>query len=376
MTLSINPLAKLVSSVSESVSDATNAANGALANFSSISKADLDSTINRLSGGIGSGLNGATAGLNSLGSGFSDLAGNAQSALGGITSGAQSLVAQAGNALPSMAGVTGAIGSVSNIGSNIAGSINKLTGGSGLGVISSLSQLAGQISAAAGSLNNILSLKRALNLPTGAQLFSNRGSTVTVRPGMANDWRVRIGCPFETLFRSSMFQPLVETNGVVWPYLPNITISTKASYNTIEPIHSNFPFQSYKNSQVEDIQISGEFSCETEKDAAYWIAATTFFRTATKMFYGQGEYAGNPPIICTLNGYGASVFNTVPVIIKGFSVELKDDVNYVNCNTFGTNTWVPVLSTITVTVSPIYNRERLRKFSLQDFARGKTVGFI
>ena len=132
---------------------------------------------------------------------------------------------------------------------------------------------------------------------------------------------------------------------------------------------------------VDDITITGEFSCETETDAAYWIAATTFFKTATKMFFGQGEFAGNPPLICNLTGYGASIFDKVPVIVKSFSVDLKDDVNYVRCNSFGTNTWVPVLSTITVVVSPVYNRQRMRQFSLQDYARGKTadssgVGYI
>lgn len=166
--------------------------------------------------------------------------------------------------------------------------------------------------------------------------------------------------------------------------MPTITVSTKADYSPINPTHSNYTTYSYKGSMVDDITISGEFSCETEADAYYWIAATTFFKTATKMFFGQGALAGNPPIICNLTGYGSSVFDKVPVIIKDFSVDLKDDVNYIKCSAIdGTNTWVPVLSTITVKVSPIYNRARLRKFSLEDYAKGKTsntdsggVGFI
>ena len=66
----------------------------------------------------------------------------------------------------------------------------------------------------------------------------------------------------------------------------------------------------------------------------------------------------------------------VPVIVKTFSVDLKEDVNYIKCNTFGTNTWVPVISTISVTVTPVYNRSRMRKFSLQDYSRGKTSGGV
>jgi hypothetical protein len=73
------------------------------------------------------------------------------------------------------------------------------------------------------------------------------------------------------------------------------------------------------------------------------------------------------------------VFDKVPVIIKSFSVDLKEDVNYINCNTFGTNTWVPTVSTISVTVSPVYNRRRQRKFNLEQYSRGAPssgVGYL
>jgi hypothetical protein len=133
----------------------------------------------------------------------------------------------------------------------------------------------------------------------------------------------------------------------------------------------------YKNSQVDDITISGDFSCETERDAEYWIQATTFFKAATKMFFGNSNNAGNPPIICKLSGYGPGVFNQVPVIIKSFTMELPEDVNYIQCSIsqFGP-TWVPVMSSISVTVSPIYNRSRIRQFSLQDYSNGQALGYI
>ena len=163
----------------------------------------------------------------------------------------------------------------------------------------------------------------------------------------------------------------------MWPYLPNITLSTKANYTQLDPVHNIQPFQAYKNSQVEDIQISGDFTVENEFDAEYWIQATTFLRTATKMFFGASANPGNPPIICNLTGYGARVFNNVPIVIKSFSIDFKEDVNYMRYGKDGgAPTWVPVISTISVTVSPIYNRTRLRQFSLQDFAAGKAIGYI
>jgi hypothetical protein len=215
-------------------------------------------------------------------------------------------------------------------------------------------------------------LRRATNIPEGASYVKQQSSAIKLQPGSKNDWRVKIQAPWN-VFESKMFNILEETGGVVFPFLPNITVSTKANYTNVDLVHSNYPFYAYKNSTVDEIMISGEFSSETEIDAAYWIAATTFFKTATKMFFGQGENAGNPPIICNLTGYGASVFDRVPIIITNFSVELKDDVNYIQCNVFGTNTWVPVLSNISVTVIPIYSRESLRKFDLKKYAAGKMI---
>lgn len=363
MPLSINPLAKLVASVSESVSAATNAAGAAKVPGigDALSKASLDGKISQLSGAVGSGLNGATANIK-------DLAANATTALGGIGGAVQSKVGGvlggASNAISSLQSVAG---TTSNITANFAGALGKLGAGN---IAGGLQNLAATISGAAGALNNILSIFKGAAIPPGGELFVKQGSAIRLAPGAANDWRVRITCDW-TQFNSPIFKPLENTGGVVWPYLPNITISTKANYTAPDSVHSIYPFQAYKNSMVEDITISGEFTCETELEAAYWISATTFFKTATKMFFGSGDNAGSPPIICNLTGYGSSIFDKVPVIIKSFSVDLKDDVNYIRCNAFGTNTWVPAVSSINVTVAPIYNRARLRQFNLKDYASGK-----
>jgi hypothetical protein len=347
----VAPFSTLVAGISEKISQSTNEGQAALQNqVSPQAKEQLDKLSAELSGDIGSGLNGMSGG--------SRFDGN--SAMG-INNVVQSTVGGAIDTLKSVAGST------SNIAADISGSIGKLTGGNLAG---GLMKAAGGISAAAGMLNNLLSLKRGVNIPKGAEVFATQGQAIQLQPGSKDDWRVRITCNWN-IFNSAMFDRLKDTGGVVWPYLPNITVSTKAEYNAVNPVHSNYTQYNYKNSVVEDIQISGDFSCETETDAAYWIAATTFFKTATKMFFGQGDNAGNPPIVCNLTGYGASVFDRTPIIIKSFSVDLKDDVNYILCDTYGTRTWVPVLSTISVTVAPVYSREMLRKFDIQDYARGR-----
>lgn len=351
-----SPFSQLVAGISESVSQATNEGQAALQDASSLmEKTKLDEKVSDLAAGAKSGL--------------SQLAGDAKNFGNSAMGGNVTVNSALGGAVDKLRSVAG---STSNIAADISGTINKLTGGNLAG---GLMKVAGSISGAASMLNNILSLKRGINIPKGAQVFMPQGQAIQLNAGSKDDWRVRINCEWN-IFNSPLFSVLKETGGVVWPYMPNITVSTKAEYNTIPITHANYSQYSYKNSVVDDISISGEFSCETKADAAYWIAATTFFKTATKMFFGQGDLAGNPPIICNLTGYGSHVFDKVPVIIKSFSVDFKDDVNYIQCDPFNNQkyTWVPILSTITVVVAPVYSRQGLRKFSLQDYARGKMSG--
>ena len=359
----VAPFSTLVASISEGMNKATNEGQAALQSASSeISKLKLDEKVNELSAGFKSGLNQMAGDIKNFGN----------SAMGGNVT-VNSAVGGAVDKLRSAAGST------SNIAADISGTLNKLTGGNLAG---GLLKAAAGFGAAAGMLNNVLSLRRGVNIPKDAQTYAAQGEAIQLNTGSADDWRVRINCQWN-VFNSPLFQDLKDTGGVVWPYMPSITVSTKAEYSTIPITHANYAQYSYKNSVIDDITISGEFSCETNSEGAYWIAATTFFKTATKMFFGQSPLAGNPPIICTLSGYGNRIFENVPIIIKSFSVDFKDDVNYIRCDPFdnGKYTWVPTLSTITVVVAPVYTRQGLRKFNLQDYARGRMsseggVGYI
>jgi hypothetical protein len=362
---SIDPLSNLTAQLSSSISAAQSAIGSKLpAESSLLGKNKLDQLVNSVSGGVGSGLNGATAAASALGGSFSGALTEAGSAMAGIGSRFVTAVQGGASTLQS------AVGGISNITADISGSLNKLAGGNLAG---GFQEAARAISGAAGQLNNLLSLFRGANLPAGGELFTQQSEAVKLSPNNKDDWRVKIDTNWELFEGSEIFAPLALTGGVVFPYLPKITFSTKANYTSVDPVHNNYPFQAYKNSQVDEIQISGDFTCETEDDAAYWISATTFFKTATKMFFGNSPNAGNPPVICRLSGYGTSIFNNVPVVVKSFSVDLNDDVNYVKCNLYATNTWVPVVSTISVTLAPVYNRANLRKFNITDYAAGQMI---
>lgn len=202
------------------------------------------------------------------------------------------------------------------------------------------------------------------------------------RLSVTGDRRVKINADFSIFGDNKYFDLLKKTQGVVFPYTPTISITHKANYTATEGIvHSNFPFQAYKSSQIEDITIQGEFTVQNELEGHYWLAAMHFFRTATKMFYGQSVPAGFPPIVCQLSGYGTEILPNLPVVIKSYQLDLKDNVQYLTIPSLtaegiGTSQSVPVQCTMTVIVSPIYNRQQARQqFDLVKYARGELKGF-
>lgn len=194
------------------------------------------------------------------------------------------------------------------------------------------------------------------------------------------DWRVRLSVP-DSFKGSPLLAPLAETNGMVFPYTPNVQVSHSASYNALRPVHSNYPFQVYSGSQIDTITIDGEFTVENSLDGEYWIAAVHYLRSVSKMAYGNTSNQGSPPPVVKLNGYGNNVLNNIPVVVTQFNLTLTNDVDYIQVDIGASGTWVPTRSSIAVTLAPAYSRDSVNKFSLDGFVRGDYVidngsGFI
>ena len=162
------------------------------------------------------------------------------------------------------------------------------------------------------------------------------------------DWRVRLslGPGAQYLYNATpagILAPLKAdggTDGVIFPYTPTVTTTYSAQYEQYDLIHSNYRGIFYKNSRVGDIQVRGTFTAQNTTEANYLLAVIHFFRSATKMFYGQDVERGTPPPICLLNGFGGYQFSNHPVVISSFNYTLPNDVDYIrttNPNNFGLN---------------------------------------
>jgi hypothetical protein len=269
-------------------------------------------------------------------------------------------------------------------------------------------------------------------LTAGAEAAADILSAVSMFGGddNANDWRVRLSLPTWVSFQNSpVLKPLKDAGGLVFPYTPDVSISSTSKYTPVAPIQSNYPFQTYQNSDPGAISITGQFNVEDATQALYWIACVHYLRSVTKMFSGYDPKAGNPPPIVKLNGYGAYVFKNVPVLVTQMKVTFDKDCDYIACNvvgsaaggvadvadsiggladavggalpslggitstissiaggagqiasllgsfgvggsTSGGTAHVPTKSTINITLTPAYSRASARNFSLDRFVQG------
>lgn len=197
-----------------------------------------------------------------------------------------------------------------------------------------------------------------------------------------DDWRVRIslsnsaGILYQT--NPGVMAPLINTNGVVFPYTPSITTSFSANYSNQKTTHSNYPAYFYESSEVQAIQISGDFTVQNQEEGAYLLACIYFFRSCTKMFYGSGENAGNPPPVVFLNGYGEHILPNVPCIVTSFQHVMGSDVDYVDVNADGIFNRLPTASQLQLSLQPIYSRKKIAEFDLNKFGAGQLIsgGFL
>ena len=298
---------------------------------------------------------------------------NMGSALNTLTSTANQALSAANAVSGSINNIAGSLGSLGNI-TSVQGAVGALSN-----IAGNIGNVTGTIKTLAGALSNIgnpaqfASAIRSINLPTNGEISSmlglSSGAASFNSSGMSTDWRVRLSVP--DIFASSLvLQPLLD-NGrqLIFPYTPQISISGSASYEETAVTHQNYQFQNFATSKTEQIQIVAPFYVEDVEQAKYWLAATHFLRSASKMFSGEDPNAGNPPPILKLNGYGNYVFKDVPVIIKQFTVELGQ-TDYIN---IAGQTWVPVKSSITLGLQPIYSKAAARDFSLLNFVNGYYV---
>ena len=156
------------------------------------------------------------------------------------------------------------------------------------------------------------------------------------------DWRVklRLAPLADYLYKATnpgILSPLLATDGVLFPYTPTIQTAYKANYSAVDITHSNYKAYFYQGSAVEPVMISCPFTAQSTAEADYLLAVIHFFKSATKMFYGQDPQRGTPPPLVYLTGLGQFQFNEHPCVLTSFTYDLPADVDYVRARSPNVN---------------------------------------
>lgn len=165
-----------------------------------------------------------------------------------------------------------------------------------------------------------------------------------IKQASEGDWRVklRLAPGANYLYRANdgqgtqagIMQPLAVTDGVIFPYTPAITTAYRARYSEYDLTHSNYRGYFYQGSHIDEINLVATFTAQDTAEANYLLAVITFFKSITKMFYGQDGDAlrGAPPPLVFLQGLGQYQFNRNPCVVSSFNYSLPTDVDYIRAD--------------------------------------------
>jgi hypothetical protein len=165
--------------------------------------------------------------------------------------------------------------------------------------------------------------------------------TISLQRGQPKngDWRVRLRLApgNQNLYNAAqpgqILAPLKATDGVVFPYTPAISTSYRANYSQYDLTHNNYRGYFYNNSSVEPVNITAMFTAQDTDEANYLLAVIHFFRSVTKMFYGNDPERGSPPPLVYLTGLGQYQFNEHACLLTSFTYNLPADVDYIRAGT-------------------------------------------
>lgn len=194
------------------------------------------------------------------------------------------------------------------------------------------------------------------------------------------DLRVRIIIP-KLYLNQAMSHNIIENGGIIFPYTPSVSFEQSAQYTQPNILHSNFPINMYQRSTIGNISIQGKFTVENRDDAITYLSTIKLLRALTKMRWGNDENAGSPPPVCKLMAYGDEMLDNIPVAITSFKQDIPENVDYYTYQSYDSAvSKVPVLSSISVTLIPMYSRKELSEFSvdkmMSDYPGTRNKGFI
>lgn len=191
------------------------------------------------------------------------------------------------------------------------------------------------------------------------------------------DRRARISAP-EGLLHGDLLGTLKPNRGLLYPYTPTVTYTRSVAYDDFHFTHSNYKYHQFQAGSPGEIQITGDFTSQTDAEAVHTLAAMRFLKSMQLSEFGlNATKRGVPPPVLRFNYLGGEVFSNVPVVISTANFNFDPNVDYVKVK--GYDAHVPMKMTITTTLLVQPNpKDTIEEFTVEGFKSGALVkkGYI
>ena len=232
--------------------------------------------------------------------------------------------------------------------------------------------------------SNLAASSISTNLNEGKGITKNYDWRARLRPKAAGA-RAIYGLS-DLASSRSILEPLAETGGLVWQYTPQIFMSGMANYNSAELHGTNYPINTFINSTPPTFPVTGDFTANTIAEARYLMAVIHFLKCVTKAHFGDASVRsgafGTPPPVLLFEYMGENGFKKVPVVVRTYSIQYPDNVDYVPVKGGSSEddvTFVPTVANITVDLLVNHTPHKIRKkFSIDSLRTGAGIkdGFV
>lgn len=171
---------------------------------------------------------------------------------------------------------------------------------------------------------------------------------------------------------------LHETDGMIFPYTPQINFTQDVDYKSQDMSQSNTDYYTYTRTPSVTLSVSGKFTIQNQREGIYALACIHFLRTCSKMYFGEAAaksyMAGLPPPVLIFNGYGSYMFNNLKVILKNHSFNYDENMDTILVTSAGGTARLPAMFTLSINLIVQQTPTAMRKqFDLNKFRSGELM---
>lgn len=151
---------------------------------------------------------------------------------------------------------------------------------------------------------------------------------------------------------------------------PVLNESRSARYEPESLLHAPESYNAYAATEQREFSLDGRFFTRNYNDAKENNQIINVVRSLVLPDYNA---TGAPPTPVRLYAYGSSHIYNLPCLVRGYSLDYPNDVDYVQYYSGEHDIIVPTIFTISFTLVEQHSVKALREFSLSDFRKGDMV---